>query len=188
MSVCLSVSPSVSERSHSWTVWYMWSKFRVKVYLYHISVCVNPSWQKDFWAKGALGATRDVCEHYCVCIFYQNDHSFHKWERFWNSNYRTHDDKMLIRYRNIYMMMKYYHKVIRQHSLYSLVHKSSAGLKMCPARKKNWLLCVFFFYFFLRHAKKCRICFSESVVFLSKNGQNLQISDKKTIWLMEFFF
>ncbi len=63
--------------------------------------------------------------------------------------------------------------IIRQHSLYSLVHDSSDELKMCPMRKKL-TICVFFLYFFLRHAKKCRIFFTKSVVFLSKNGQNLQ--------------
>ncbi len=32
--------------------------------------------------------------------------------------------------------------LIRQHSLYSLVHNSSDKLKMCPTRKKTWHLCV----------------------------------------------
>ncbi len=64
-------------------------------------------------------------------------------------------------------------KLIRQHSLYSLVHDSSDELKMCLTRKKDWHSRVFF-YFFLRHAKKSRIFITKSVVFLSKMGKILK--------------
>ncbi len=37
--------------------------------------------------------------------------------------------------------------VVRQHSLYSLVHDSSDELKMCPTRKKTDIRLMEFFFF-----------------------------------------